>query len=404
MEKFFLLLVFLGCVILPSSPSIATILFLTFAGGIVIENTIKRKFPAKKDWKKLLILPSFFFLWALIGSLFSSYTAEGFHIVKKFIPFMVFSLAYLFASDSLKKKTPAYISSGIVIGVFGSIIFLLLKLGMNFNQSGEDLMRIFSHQFTYFNFTNPLKTHPTYFSIWILLANFFVFNQKKIKNTGKTLLFGIFFVGLAFTMSRVGLFLYALQLIAVFFYLSKKWKKIYIGGAVVFLLLGIYLYKYQLSNFYLLQRFSIELAWDTDAENTGTEINNRVADDSRTARWEAIWHSIQEKPILGYGTGSEKAILEKTYTDHQLEVSLKRMYNTHNQFLFYTLENGFVGLILFLAYFVVNISLAIKRNDLLITAFIIGVLVVFMFENYMYRSMGFLTMALLLSFMRTSKK
>ncbi len=404
MEKFFLFLVFLGCVILPSSPSIATILFLTFAGGIVIENTIKRKFPTKKDWKKLLILPSFFFLWALIGSLFSSYTAEGFHIVKKFIPFMVFSLAYLFASDSLKKKTPAYISSGIVIGVFGSIIFLLLKLWMNFNQSGEDLMRIFSHQFTYFNFTNPLKTHPTYFSIWILLANFFVFNQKKIKNTGKTLLFGIFFVGLAFTMSRVGLFLYALQLIAVFFYLSKKWKKNYIGGAVVFLLLGIYLYKYQLSNFYLLQRFSIELAWDTDAENTGTEINNRVADDSRTARWEAIWHSIQEKPILGYGTGSEKAILEKTYTDHQLEVSLKRMYNTHNQFLFYTLENGFVGLILFLAYFVVNISLAIKRNDLLITAFIIGVLVVFMFENYMYRSMGFLTMALLLSFMRTSKK
>src|SRR5699024_5020215 len=223
MKKVFLILALLGSVLLPFSPAIANIIFLTFAGGIVIENSLKGKFPSKKDWKKLLILPSFFFLWALIGSLFSSYSTEGFHIVKKFIPFMVFSLAYLFASDSFKKKTPAYISSGFIICITGSILFLLLKLVMNFNQSEENLMRIFSHQFTYFNFTNPLKTHPTYFSVWILLANFFVFNSKKLKPYIKSILFGIFFTGMIFTMSRVGLFLYVLQIIAVFFYLSKKW-------------------------------------------------------------------------------------------------------------------------------------------------------------------------------------
>lgn len=404
MKKVFLILALLGSVLLPFSPAIANIIFLTFAGGIVIENSLKGKFPSKKDWKKLLILPSFFFLWALIGSLFSSYSTEGFHIVKKFIPFMVFSLAYLFASDSLKKKTPAYISSGFIIGITGSILFLLLKLVMNFNQSEENLMRIFSHQFTYFNFTNPLKTHPTYFSVWILLANFFVFNSKKLKPYIKSILFGIFFTGMIFTMSRVGLFLYVLQILAVFFYLSKKWKKIYLSGAVLCLVLSVYLYKYQLSNFYLLQRFSIELAWDTDAENTGSEINNRVADDSRTARWSAIWQTIQEKPLLGYGVGSEKNILEKTYAEHDLEVSLKRMYNTHNQYLFYILENGFLGLILFLSYFIINIILALKQRDLLVFSFIIGILMIFIFENYMYRSMGFLTMALFLSFMRTSKR
>jgi len=405
MEKIFLILIFLGCVLLPFSPAIATIVFMVFAGGVVIENGIKKNFPDKKEWRKLLILPSFFFLWALIGTLLSSYPSEGFHIVRKFIPFMVFSLAYIFAKDSLKRKAPSYVSSGIIIGITGSLLYLLVTLGINFSYGNENsILNIFSHRFTYFNFVNPLKSHPTYFSVWILLANYFVFNSKKINNYLKAILFGLFFIGMVFTLSRVGLLLYGLQILGAFFYLSAKWKKIYIGGLIVFLVLGIYLYKYQLANFYLLQRFSIELAWDTDVENTEAEINNRIADDSRIARWTAIWQTIEEKPIFGYGTGSEKGMLEKTYSENGLTVSLERMYNTHNQFLFYMLENGILGLILFLAYFIANIIAAIKRKDMLIISFIIGILIIFMFENYMYRSMGYLTIALFLSFMRISKK
>src|SRR5699024_9242863 len=200
MKKVFLILVFLGSVLLPFSPAIANIIFLTFAGGIVIENNLKGNFPSKKEWKKLLILPSFFFLWALIGSLFSSYSTEGFYAVKKSIPFMVFSLAYIFSSKTLKNKTPAYVSPGIIIGITASLIFLFSKLIINFLQTDEtSILNIFSHQFTYFNFTNPLKTHPTYFSVWILLANFFVFNSKKLKPYIKSILFGIFFTGMIFT-------------------------------------------------------------------------------------------------------------------------------------------------------------------------------------------------------------
>lgn len=405
MERIFLILIFLGCVLLPFSPSIANILFMTFAGGVVIEKGIKKNFPSKKEWWKLLILPSFFFIWVLIGALISPYTSEGLQIVRKSIPFMVFSLAYIFAHDSLKSKVPSHVSAGIIIGMTVSILYLITILGINFNQSNESsFLNIFSHRFTYFNFVNPLKSHPTYFTIWILLANFFVFNSKNLNAYLKAILFSLFFIGIVFTLSRVGLLLYGLQILGVFFYLSRKWKGIYLGGMIVFLILGIYLYKYQLSNFYLLQRFSIELAWDTDIDNTGVEINNRVADDSRTARWSAIWNTILEKPVFGYGTGSEKIILEKTYIENNLLVSLERMYNTHNQFLFYMLENGILGLILFLGYFVANIVAAIRRKDMLVIWFISGILIVFIFENYMYRSMGYLTLALFLSFMRTSEK
>jgi len=155
---------------------------------------------------------------------------------------------------------------------------------------------------------------------------------------------------------------------------------------------------------YLIQRLSIELAWDTNPENTESEINNRVADDSRAARWLAIWETIKKKPISGYGVGSERTILDKTYSTNDLNISLERKYNTHNQYLFYMLEQGIIGLFLFLSYFFINLVLAIKRKDFFVFSFIVGIMIVFMFENYLYRSMGYLTVALLLTFMRTTSE
>ncbi len=405
MEKGFLIILFLGCLILPVSPAGANILFLVFGGGIVMESSVRRNFPRTKDWLQLLVLPSFFFIWMLIGALFSPYKKGAFNLVEIAIPYLVLSLAYIFSSESLRGKAKIFISSGLIAGVAGSLLYLLVRLAISFYNSGEEsFLRIFSFQFTYYNFTNPIKTHPTYYTIWILLANYLVFNSKSLKVYIKGLLLLLFFVGLLLTMSRVGLFLYALQILAVFFYLSKKWKIIYGVGMVGFLLIGIYAYNYQLRNFYVLQRLSIELAWDTNPENMGSEINNRAADDSRIARWTAIWEVIEEKPILGYGVGSERTVLDKTYEDHGLYISLKRKYNTHNQYLFYLLEQGFVGLFLLLFYFCINLIIAIKRRDFFIISFLVGIMMVFIFENYMYRSMGYLTMALLLTFMRKPLK
>jgi len=405
MEKTFLVLLFLACLLLPVSPAIANIILLVFGGGIVIETIIKKNFPPRKTWLQLLVLPSFFFLWMLIGTLLSPFKKEGFNLVEIAIPFMVLSLAYIFASVSIKEKARDVISFGIMAGVAGSLVYLIISLGVNFSNSSENsILGIFSHRFSNFNFTNPIHTHPSYYSIWILAANYFVYNSKKIKASLKWILLLLFLVGLVFTMSRVGIFLYLLQIIGVFFYLSKKGKIIYGVGFIAILIVGVYLYNYQLKNVYFLQRLSLELAWDANPENSGSVINNRAADDSRTARWLAILDTVKEKPLLGYGVGSERAVLDKTYAENGLEISLERKYNTHNQYLFYLLEQGVIGLLLFLSFFFVSLSRAVKSKDLFTMSFIIGIMVVFFFENYMYRSMGYLTIALFLTFMKKSQK
>lgn len=405
MEKIYLSILFLGCVILPISPAIANILFLTFSGIVIIHAFVIKEFPNKKDWLNLLVLPSFFFLWMLIGMLFSSYKKEAFRLIEISIPFLTFSLAYIFASKSLKQKAPVYIKKGFIVGVSSSILYLGVMLLIRFyNADNESLLNIFSHTYTYYNFTFPINTHPTYYTVWILCANYFVFQSKTLRTPIKVGLLLLFCFGIIFSMSRVGVLLYGIQIFVSFFFLSKTAKIIYALCTLLVIFTGIYLYKYHLRNMYLLQRLSIELAWDTNPENTESEINNRVADDSRTARWLAILETIKKKPISGYGVGSERTILDKTYSTNDLNISLERKYNTHNQYLFYMLEQGIIGLFLFLSYFFINLVLAIKRKDFFVFSFIVGIMIVFMFENYLYRSMGYLTVALLLTFMRTTSE
>lgn len=407
MEKYFLYILFFASLVLPASPAIANILLLIFGGGVVVQAFAQKRFPGKKDWFFLLILPSFFFLFALTGAVsqvfFGSYGYESLRIAEKYIPFFVLSLAYIVSSPSLKEKAFRFVSAGLTAGVVASTLYLLIVLGIHFFRADEEsVFSILSHRFTYYNFTNPLKTHPTYFSIWILAANYFIF-KSRLSLVLKSFLLGILFLGMTFTMSRAGVLLYGFQILAFFFLLSRKWKLVFLAGVTVFLLFGIYLYKFQSHNFYLFQRFSIELTWDTNIE-TGTEINNRVADDSRNARWTAIWETIMKKPVFGYGAGSETAVLKNTYAENDLWISLERNYNTHNQYLYYLLEYGFLGLIVFLAFFSVNIIKAIKLKDMFVVSFITAILIVFFFENYMYRSMGNLTMALFLTFLRKYKK
>jgi O-antigen ligase len=145
----------------------------------------------------------------------------------------------------------------------------------------------------------------------------------------------------------------------------------------------------------------VELSWDLDPNNTNNSINGRVQDDSRLARWKAVLNTIKNSPILGHGSGSEKLVLQDTYRENSLNVSLERMYNTHSQFLFFGLEYGILGIILFFCYLGINLYNAIKRNDLFIIHFIVWITLICCFENYFNRTMGVLLMSIALTFMKT---
>jgi O-antigen ligase len=66
----------------------------------------------------------------------------------------------------------------------------------------------------------------------------------------------------------------------------------------------------------------------------------------------------------------------------------KERFNAHNQFLEVLLENGIIGLIIFISIFVCMFYIAFSNKNLLYIMFILMTLMFFMFETVLYRLAG----------------
>lgn len=405
MYKLILYLLAGACFSLPFSFRISTIFLMAFSVLTIIYCVYEKSYDNKNKIIQLFSLPSILFLIVVVGWIFTSHKYDATNLIVKYIPYFVMSLAYIFSAKEIKENAPKYISVGIIAGITSTILYLLAIIIQKFYLSEEDnIFRLFSFQYTYNRFIEPIDSHPTYLAILIIVSNYFIYNSKKIVPFLRYILLGINVFGLLFTMSRIGLIIFSVQIILLFFFLNKREKMVYLFVLICCIFSSIYIYKYKLADFYILQRLSIELKWDINPDNSSSIINNREADDSRIARWGAITKTILQKPIVGYGTGSEDYILQKTYLDANLKISHERQYNTHNQFLFIWLENGLIGLSILVFFFIFNVKSAYERNDLFSFLFLFSLLLVCIFENYLNRTMGVLAASIFLTFMKSLKR
>ncbi len=101
----------------------------------------------------------------------------------------------------------------------------------------------------------------------------------------------------------------------------------------------------------LQQRIKLGLAEKTHAQTSQniTSIGVRVVFAQNT------WELIQQKPLLGYGTSAFKSVYSAHVAPKYKDWRSEPATDPHNQYLFVWLENGLVGLLVFLAYIVVAI-------------------------------------------------
>ena len=158
-------------------------------------------------------------------------------------------------------------------------------------------------------------------------------------------LFNVFFI----SPSRSGYL--ALPVAAVFAFINLYgYKKIphILGATAVALVLLI------LTSSTLQQR--IKLGWE---EKTNYQTSERVTSIGvRVIFAQNTWELIQKNPLLGYGTSSFKSVYGAHAATKYQDWRGGPTTDPHNQYLFVWLENGLVGLLLFLAY----IFTAIKQG------------------------------------------
>ncbi len=87
-------------------------------------------------------------------------------------------------------------------------------------------------------------------------------------------------------------------------------------------------------------------------------------DPFRAKLWETSWAKVNESFWLGHGTGNSSSLLPRSLPIQKLGVSTPMEINhSHNQFLTYFMENGFIGALLALVLLVLIFNQFIKQNN-----------------------------------------
>lgn len=378
--------IFMATFFLPIKTSISNIGLIGLIVTTVIALTIKGFKTKGKLSFFLLFSPMVFFLPLVWGWIYSPLKDDAFHEISKYILLGLTPL-FLFRKDISAQSFRKYASYGLLAGATLSGCVLLIINFYKYRLTDYPLHWLLNNTFTGFNFLDPLKDmHPIYMGLYFTMAlAILLFTQIKIPKLLKVIAFAIFTLTIVFLASRI---IYGVLILLILLYLlhtlSFKTFAVLITGVLILGVLGFT----TLQKTYLYNKTVNGTIWELQ-ENVGTyNTDNTFKVDSRWSRWQVVLEAIMERPLLGYGGGTENEVLLKKYNKYEMHNSIDRKYNAHNQFLGFFLRFGVVGFLLLLFYFFRNGVTAFKYQNLLFLSFLTILFWTFMVENILDRNMG----------------
>ncbi len=133
--------------------------------------------------------------------------------------------------------------------------------------------------------------------------------------------------------------------------------------------------------------------------------NIGVIDNDRAILWNTSWDAIKERPFFGHGLGKSNEILQKAFENKDgIGLPLLELNHSHNQYLTYLLELGFLGtaiLLIALVYFVLR-SKQFKNEMFMVYLFAVGLL--FLSESALQTSKPLYVLAFLFIFIFSKPK
>jgi O-antigen ligase len=110
--------------------------------------------------------------------------------------------------------------------------------------------------------------------------------------------------------------------------------------------------------------------------------------DPRFLIWKSAMNVSKNNLMFGVGIGDVRTELFKEYEKTEEPYIIKEKYNAHNQFLETLVEDGIIGLMIFLVLIILMFYISYKERNLLYGIFIIISLAFFIFESVLYRFAG----------------
>ena len=355
-------------------------------------------FSFKLQRLKKNIIPVFIFsigyVLSFVSTIYSINSEEGNRVLERqmalfFIPFVCFSA---FEIDRVKFHG---ILRMFFISIFIICLYLLKVSATKFIESNALLEDWFVKDNLYHSFANPIGMHATYLSLYVALAIFVGCYELVLKNTWwqKTLIFLgtlVLVITLTLLASRVVISAVFFILFLVYpFYIGKlKYKFVFLFAGILTFLIFFFLVR---ESSFISERFinkigdEIKLKPFLKADST---YNPVYGGETRADRWFCAFELIKEKPVLGYGTGSEKEMLMQKYTKYNLQNAIINNYDAHNQYLAFAIKSGFFGLLFFLLTVAYGLYIALKKQNFIYLSFMLLFAVTCITENVLESNKG----------------
>jgi O-antigen ligase len=119
------------------------------------------------------------------------------------------------------------------------------------------------------------------------------------------------------------------------------------------------------------------------------QLTGELLKESRLVIWKSSINIVRNNFVFGVGTGDIQDELNKEYQLEGVKVlAIANNLNTHNQFLEVLVENGFIGILLFLWLFGIMFYLSLKEANIIYLMFIMIAFISFFFETMLNRLAG----------------
>lgn len=360
--------------VLPLERKLAPPLIVLF----LITSLFYNRFTNIKNYK-ILLFAALFFIY-LIGLSYSDFPEIGFKDIVEKLSLFIFPLTILISNINFKKKLKSILYSFILGCLFSALIGLINSF-IGFYNTGDTSL-FFYHKVSFF-------LHPSYYAMYIcfslLILYHIVFTNKLLSK--KELLFSyslilFFSILIILSASKTGL----ISLLLIHFTAIAIWvikHKVYWKGLLVFLSLALITFLTYKSSTVLRNRVNEFI----DVAKTGN-----TSKGSTTAARAIIWglsiDLISEKPLLGYGTGTEKQVLIEKYIEQNHTEFASKKLNTHNQFLQTTIAVGIAGGLILLIILFYPLLISFKNEYYLYSFFLMLILLNLLTESMLERQAG----------------
>jgi O-antigen ligase len=372
-----------------------------FFAAVLTSILSEPKSLGKKKWSDLfiIVIPFLIALYGFILDIANGDLKKGSTVLETYLTLAVFPLLILLTGATSKRKYLSKLSFFI-----GSIVAALLCLALAFWKNHTDHERMINNwnfvemlkfyedhpigiinwgYFLYMEFASSIKFHPTYLSVYFITAIIFgtsLLGRSRLSNIliigGILLLITEVFL-LSSKMSLIILF-FVLLVITIYavFHSSKRTRKFSLISffatiALVLILFPASLYRIQ------------TIITDLSISNNTAEQDLSSTNLHRLTLWKNAIQLFKEKPVTGYGLlGTKKAMdsYNARYTTTH--------FNTHNQYLMFSLIGGCLGGLLFLVGQLILLLRSVRAADYIYAVFLVAILLSLLTENLMSRHTG----------------